>query len=158
MPWRAFGFFASVEGGLARGNAEALRYERLDALIGVRVALDTAARPVRDGDAQAEVPLAAVTRDGPASPGSRPGTVHFRVEARGATRVAVVGSFDDWSEEAGALVERSPGVFEGELAVHPGHHVYHLLVDGQPVRPAGAGRYVDDGFGSEDAVLDVPPP
>ena len=151
MPWRGLGLFASVEGGLARGNPEALRYERVDVLLGVRAALDLVRRASADDDP----PAPGLAPDGPASAGARTGTVHFRVVAPGAARVSVIGTFDDWSEERGALRERAPGIFEADLAVAPGRHRYRLLIDGEPVRPPNSSRYVEDGFGGEDAVLEM---
>jgi len=151
MPWRAFGFFAALEGGLARGETAALRYERLDALVGVRVAL-APAPTLDDYDGATDAPSAV---DGPASPGARAGTTHFRIEARGASSVAIVGTFNDWSEVRGRLEERAPGVFEADLEVVVGRHRYHVIIDARPARPTGAARYVDDGFGGEDAVLEM---
>jgi len=151
MPWRAFGFFATLEGGLARGDTAALRYERLDAMVGVRVALAPAPTLGDDG-AETDAPSLV---DGPTSPGPRAGTTHFRVAAAAGSTVAIVGSFNDWSEVRGRLAEHAPGIFEADLEVPAGRHRYHVIIDAQPARPTGAARYVDDGFGGEDAVLEV---
>ncbi|HEY0705839.1 MAG TPA: glycogen-binding domain-containing protein [Polyangia bacterium] len=81
--------------------------------------------------------------------------VRFRVEAAGATTVTVVGSWNDWATPGDALTASEAGIWEASLALPPGAHRYHFLVDGQPRRPPEAPRYVADDFGSDDGVIDV---
>lgn len=152
MPWSALGFFVALEGGLARGSADALRYERLDVVLGIRAAFDSAPGngPDHEGDDSSD----ATVGDGPTSFARHPGAIHFRIDAPGASRVAIVGTFNDWSESRGALHETSSGVFEADLDVPVGRQRYHVMIDDAAVRPVGARRYADDGFGGEDAVLE----
>ena len=47
----------------------------------------------------------------------------------------------------------------GFVALRPGSHKYMFIVDGERwVTDPGAERYVDDGFGMQNAVITVAPP
>lgn len=89
------------------------------------------------------------------------GRVRFRLRAPDARRVVVIGSWNDWASDDPRqrlrAVGRS-GLWEGWVAVGPGQHRYHFLVDGRPARPVDAPRYRADGFGGQDGVLDMPDP
>lgn len=138
---------ARVSVGVGRGQEdEALVYERYAAALGLRVAL---------GVGREVTPVEADTGpDGPATP--RPGGVRFRARYPEASTVAVIGEFNDWDPARGALTRGEHGWFEAVLDVPPGRHRYHLLVDGEPRRPEGARRYIDDGFGGQDAIVEAP--
>jgi hypothetical protein len=85
-----------------------------------------------------------------------PGGVRFRIEARAARSVALVGSWNDWEVPGTALAATDqPGVWEISQPLSRGAHRYHFLIDGEARRPPDAPRYVPDGFGSEDGVVDV---
>lgn len=143
LPWIAP--FAELELGTADGKPQALTYERVQIVGGVRLALDWRPEP-------AALPPPDETQ-GPVT--VRDGHARFRF-AMDADRVSVVGDFDDWDEDAGRLERGPDGAFEGDFEVGPGHHRYHLIVDGGPVRPPNAERYVVDDFGGEDGVFVVP--
>lgn len=136
-----------VEYGRARGGANAQHYDRFEVFGGLSVQLGWRSR--LPSHLQAPPPgqgVATLTEEG----------VRFRVHRPGATSVAVIGSFNDWSPERGRLEPvGEDGWFEGTLAVPEGRHHYQLLVDGQPERPEGAEAYAPDGFGGENAVLIV---
>jgi 1,4-alpha-glucan branching enzyme len=83
------------------------------------------------------------------------GWVELRFHLPGAREVAVVGSFNDWDAGRGALRRESGDVFARRFRLRPGRHEYHLLVDGEPVAPPGAARYVSDDFGGRNAILEV---
>jgi hypothetical protein len=88
-----------------------------------------------------------------------PGRVRFRLRAATGAAVAVVGSWDDWQAPGRALPgTREAGLYEVWVEVPGGSHRYHFVVDGQARRPPEAPRYAPDGFGSDDGVVDVPPP
>jgi hypothetical protein len=89
------------------------------------------------------------------------GRVRFRLRAPAARRVVVIGSWNDWDADDPRQRLRAVGpadLWEGWVAVGPGQHRYHFLVDGRPARPVAAPRYRADGFGGEDGVLEVPEP
>jgi hypothetical protein len=84
--------------------------------------------------------------------------VRFRYRAPEATRVTVVGSWNDWAAPGAALEAPTQGdLWELSTRLPPGTHRYHFLVDGKAQRPPEAGRYVADDFGSEDGVVEVGP-
>lgn len=83
----------------------------------------------------------------------------FRHRAPDARQVALVGDFNDWA------VDRNPlegpdgdGWWSVTIPLEPGRHSYMFVVDGERfVRPEGAPRYADDGFGGEVGVIFVMP-
>jgi hypothetical protein len=151
MIGRVAGVFAEGELAVARGDAMALVYDRVEILGGVVIRLEagreTAPRAIAGGGGDPE--------QGPARIAGR-GRVRFRVLRPGARAVAVAGTFNGWSAAAGRLRSVGAGWFEAVLPVRPGHHRYHFVVDGEPSVPEGAPRYVEDDFGARDAVLLVP--
>ncbi len=140
---------ARVGAGLARGQAEALSYERIYALLGLTVTLgDAAARvvppsepPDRAQQGAAQVGVAAT---------------RFSVCVAGARDVSVVGTFNDWSAERGRMLQTEGDCYAITLVVPAGHHRYQWMIDGALRRPDDAPAYAPDGFGGEDAVLIVP--
>jgi hypothetical protein len=94
--------------------------------------------------------------DAPATAGRR---VRFRLRARGAASVVVIGSWNDWiADGAEQRLQRAPGdgdVWERWVEVPPGRYRYHFLVDGRATRPPGAPAYRADDFGGEDGLLEV---
>ncbi len=85
------------------------------------------------------------------------GRARLRVHATNASEVRVIGSWNDWAEPGTALaLAGAAGVWEVWLPLPVGTHRYHFLVGGRPVRPPEAARYLADGFGGEDGVLEVP--
>jgi hypothetical protein len=145
VPW--LGIYADLQLGYAEGGPQALSYERVQVTGGLRLVLEWQPEP-------AELPPPSATQ-GPATV-LDDGGVRFVFELPDATEVSVVGDFDGWDEARGRLTRRADGRFEGRFEVGPGRHEYALIVDGEPMRPPGAERYVSDGFGGENAVLIVP--
>lgn len=91
--------------------------------------------------------------------GAQEGIAQFVGRFPGAKSVEVVGSFTDW--RAGAVVLRDDdhdGVWRAAVVLPVGQHEYMFVVDGEQwVTDPLAGRYVDDGFGSQNALLFVRP-
>jgi 1,4-alpha-glucan branching enzyme len=93
------------------------------------------------------VPSAAVTSAG----------VRFELTAADAGRVAVAGSFNQWSISSHPLVRRGSGRWTLVVALPAGEHQFMFVVDGTRwVSPPFAEDYVDDGFGSPNGVVVVP--
>lgn len=100
---------------------------------------------------------------GPSSP--NPGTpveeiwVEFHLRAPEATSVAVAGDFSGWEAAHPLEDPDGDGVWTGRVPLKPGVHRYMFVVDGgRWVTDPEAHRWVDDGFGSRNAVLAVAPP
>lgn len=91
--------------------------------------------------------------------GAEEGIAQFVGRFPGAKSVEVVGSFTDW--RSGAVVLRDEdhdGVWRGAVVLPVGQHEYMFVVDGERwVTDPLAGRYVDDGFGRQNALLIVRP-
>lgn len=85
--------------------------------------------------------------------------VQFRLEAPGATSVALAGDFTGWNPSHELQDPDGDGVWTGRVAIGPGVYAYMFVIDGSEwVTDPFAGRYQDDGFGSRNAVLAVAPP
>lgn len=84
--------------------------------------------------------------------------VEFVLVDRAATTVAVAGSFNAWSVSSHRLVRTGPpGRWATVVRLPPGDHHFMFVVDGARwVVPAMASDYIDDGFGSANAVVVVP--
>jgi hypothetical protein len=94
------------------------------------------------------------------APEIQPGRVLFKLRAPHASAVTVIGSWNDWNPaRVGQRLQRTrdPAMWEAWVAVPPGDHRYHFLVDGRPVRPVDAPHYRSDDFGGEDGLVEVPP-
>lgn len=86
--------------------------------------------------------------------------VQFALEAPGARTVSVTGSFNQWSSRATPLTDvDGDGVWTALVPLGPGVHQYMFVVDEvEWVTDPRAGRYVDDGFGRNNAVIAVAMP
>lgn len=91
--------------------------------------------------------------------GEQEGIAQFVGRFPGAQSVEVVGSFTDW--RPGAVVLRDDdhdGIWRASVVLPVGEHEYMFVVDGERWVPDPlAGRYVDDGFGRQNALLFVRP-
>lgn len=82
--------------------------------------------------------------------------VRFVLYAPGAKRVTVAGTFNQWDQNAAALVPAgSDGVWMTTLALRVGHHQYAFVVDGHRWVADPAAPAVDDGFGRRNSVVAV---
>jgi hypothetical protein len=83
--------------------------------------------------------------------------VRFRVRAEGAARVAVVGAFNEWREDAAPMaLDPASGIWSADVAVPPGSWEFGYLVNGERVVvPEEADFYTESGFGDRNAVVVV---
>jgi len=82
--------------------------------------------------------------------------VQFLLEAPTATSVAVAGDFSDWQPSFTLDDLDGDGVWSGRVPVRPGVHGYMFVIDETEwMTDPNAGRYQDDGFGNQNAVLAV---
>ena len=80
--------------------------------------------------------------------------VRFHLQARGAHRVSLVGSFNQWSADGIVLDPVSDGAtFAGTVELPPGTYEYMFVVDGQWVTDPAAEERRDDGFGRQNSLL-----
>jgi hypothetical protein len=85
--------------------------------------------------------------------------VNFVYVAPEAGSIHVAGDFNEWSEAGFALDDSDgDGVWTGRLPLSPGLHKYMFVVDGEWVTDPFAERYVDDGFGNRNALINVTGP
>lgn len=91
--------------------------------------------------------------------GEHEGVAQFVARFPEAHSVAVVGAFNDWRPEATPLSDDDhDGVWDARIILPAGPHEYMFVVDGERwVSDPMAGRYVDDGFGRQNAVMEVRP-
>jgi hypothetical protein len=78
--------------------------------------------------------------------------VQFRLEATGASNVALAGSFTDW-QPSHELREVAPGTWAALVALEPGVHDYLFVVDGQEWVADPVASPVEDGFGGTNSRL-----
>jgi len=91
-------------------------------------------------------------------PGERE-VVRFELAAPRASRVMLVGSFNEWNPAATPLVrDASTGKWTVSVHLPPGRHVYAFVVDGDVSADPGAPRAADDDFGSTNSVVFVSAP
>ena len=85
--------------------------------------------------------------------------VHFELSAPRASRVALVGSFNEWNPVATPLTrDPATGKWVVSLRLAPGRHVYAFVVDGDVTADPAAPRAADDDFGSTNSVVLVSSP
>ena len=86
------------------------------------------------------------------------GGVRFVLMHSTARRVALAGSFNDWSTSAHPLIRaRSTGIWTAIVALPPGEHLFMYVVDDEWISPPLAEDYADDGFGSKNGIVVVTP-
>jgi anti-sigma factor RsiW len=84
---------------------------------------------------------------------ARGAPVRFVFRAETASRVEVAGDFNGWVPEP--LVRRPDGFFELVVPLAPGRYEYSFCVDGRWGPDPAARRYVDDGFGGRNSVIEL---
>jgi hypothetical protein len=94
-------------------------------------------------------PLAGVAPQPPVSDT----VVKFVVVAPEASKVRLVGDFNDWSDTQTPMVRvANSGVWTVTLPLTAGRHLYGYLVDGEWVNDPSAPLAPDDGFGHANSV------
>lgn len=81
--------------------------------------------------------------------------VSFVLRAPQATRVAVTGSFCDWTPEGYALKSYRGGVWRCNVFLAPGRYEYRFVVDGNWQNDPAGTEHVPNPFGSLNTVLSV---
>jgi len=106
---------------------------------------------------QAPIPSAltsASSSESTSPPASTPVRVRFHLQAKGARRVSLVGSFNQWGADRIVLDPVSDGTtFAGTVELPPGTYEYMFVVDGRWVTDPAAEERRDDGFGRQNALL-----
>jgi len=71
--------------------------------------------------------------------------------------VAIAGDFNGWNPQANLLEDpEGDGIWTGTLKLEPGRYEYMFVLDGEKWFPdPNALRYVKDGFGDRNAVLEI---
>jgi len=71
--------------------------------------------------------------------------------------VAIAGDFNDWNHESNLLDDSDKdGVWTGTLTLEPGRYKYMFVLDGKEWVPdPNALRYVKDGFGNRNSILEI---
>lgn len=90
------------------------------------------------------------------APAPRLARVHLEYRAPLARAVSVAGDFNGWRPEATPLARGPGGLWTAEVPLAPGRrYQYMLVVDGAWVTDPSAAAVADDGFGGQNAVLDL---
>jgi AMP-activated protein kinase-like protein len=85
--------------------------------------------------------------------------VRFELFAPRASRVSLVGSFNEWNPAATPLSrDAGSGKWVVSVRLPPGRHVYAFVVDGDVTADPDAPRAADDDFGSTNSVVFVSSP
>ena len=134
----------------------------LFAALGAGVTYAVLSSRVQNGDRIASNIVAGPTTAQPASSGAAAEpreVVHFELSAPRASRVTLVGSFNEWNPAATPL-SRDPATGKWVVSVRlsPGRHVYAFVVDGDVTADPAAPRAADDDFGSTNSVVLVSSP
>ncbi|TFG90782.1 MAG: hypothetical protein E4G71_04775 [Candidatus Atribacteria bacterium] len=71
--------------------------------------------------------------------------------------VAIAGDFNGWDPQADTLKDpEGDGIWTGTLKLEPGRYEYMFVMDGEKWFPdPNALRYVKDGFGNKNAILEI---
>jgi hypothetical protein len=136
-------------------NVEELAFGQARFVLGCQVELWRAGT---EEGRPAMLPVPIATPD-PLAPEVRGTEVTFKVRAAEAQQVALVGGFNGWDEHRQPMQgPDDAGIWRLTATIPPGSWRYSFVVDGKWVRPEGAPRYEEDGFGAENGVLDVDAP
>ena len=81
----------------------------------------------------------------------------LRINDNKAHTVAIAGDFNGWSPQANILEDSDEdGIWIGTLKLEPGRYEYMFVLDGEKWFPdPNALRYVKDGFGNKNAILEL---
>lgn len=133
--------------------AAALAFTALGATAAVAVySLRDTAAPV----AASRAPEAAAPQSEVRPPASRvpAQAVRFALVAPGATRVSLVGDFNQWDAKATPMRQLGDGrLWIVEVPLAPGRHVYAFVVDGDLTPDPAAPRAGEEDFGTPSSVV-----
>jgi len=81
----------------------------------------------------------------------------LRISDTKAHTVAIAGDFNGWSPQANLLEDPDgDGIWVATLKLEPGRYEYMFVLDGEKWFPdPNALRYVKDGFGNKNAILEI---
>ena len=80
----------------------------------------------------------------------------FVFNAASASRVTIVGDFNDWDPEASPLQRMGKGVWTITIPLAPGRYQYTFVVDGTSWEAdPGAPRTLEDDFGRPNSIITV---
>lgn len=80
--------------------------------------------------------------------------VRFAVMAKGATRVSLVGDFNNWDADATPLRLADDGsTWVAMLPLRSGRHAYAFVIDGEVVADPSAPRALDEDFGTPSSLV-----
>lgn len=80
----------------------------------------------------------------------------FLFNAPSASRVHIVGDFNDWDSEASPLQRMGQGVWTITIPLAPGRYQYTFVVDGTSwVADPAAPRTLEDDFGRPNSIITV---
>jgi len=81
----------------------------------------------------------------------------LRVNDNKAHTVAIAGDFNGWNPQTNILEDpEGDGIWTGTLKLEPGKYEYMFVMDGEKWFPdPNALRYVKDGFGNKNAILEI---
>jgi len=81
----------------------------------------------------------------------------LRIGDNKAHTVAIAGDFNGWNPQANILEDpEGDGIWTGTLKLEPGRYEYMFVLDGEKWFPdPNALRYVKDGFGNKNAILEI---
>ena len=81
----------------------------------------------------------------------------LKINDNKAHTVAIAGDFNGWNPQANPLGDpEGNGIWTGTLNLEPGRYEYMFVLDGEKWFPdPNALRYVKDGFGNKNAILEI---
>lgn len=81
----------------------------------------------------------------------------LKINDNKAHTVAIAGDFNGWNPQANILEDpEGDGIWTGTLNLEPGRYEYMFVLDGEKWFPdPNALRYVKDGFGNRNAILEI---
>ena len=81
----------------------------------------------------------------------------LKINDNKAHTVAIAGDFNGWDPRANLLEDpEGDGIWTGTLKLEPGRYEYMFVLDGEKWFPdPNALRYVKDGFGNRNAILEI---
>lgn len=84
-------------------------------------------------------------------------TFSMRADASQVQSIAIVGDFNDWDPHRDLLTDdNNDGIWTVTLKLKPGRYEYMFIIDGEKWVPdPKAYRYVSDGFGNKNAVIEI---